>query len=74
MRAPIGGHGYGNPPLCFRPNGTRNLFPPGNHRRLPGFDLWEVTSGLKEGEQVVDGANFLIDADSKITSSFSENK
>jgi hypothetical protein len=39
-----------------------------------GSDLWEVTSGLKEGEQVVDGENFLIDADSKITSSFSENK
>lgn len=39
-----------------------------------GTDLWEVTSGLKDGEQVVDGANFLIDADSKITSSFSENK
>jgi Cu(I)/Ag(I) efflux system membrane fusion protein len=39
-----------------------------------GSDLWEVTSGLKEGDQVVDGANFLIDADSKITSSFSGEK
>ncbi len=37
-----------------------------------GTDLWEVTSGLKEGEKVVDGANFLIDSDSKITSSFAE--
>lgn len=37
-----------------------------------GSDLWEVTSGLKEGDQVVDGADFLIDADSKITSSFAE--
>ena len=37
-----------------------------------GSDLWEVTSGLKEGERVVDGANFLIDADSKISSSFAE--
>jgi hypothetical protein len=37
-----------------------------------GSDFWEVTSGLKEGDQVVDGANFLIDADSKITSSFAE--
>jgi multidrug efflux pump subunit AcrA (membrane-fusion protein) len=37
-----------------------------------GTDLWEVISGLKEGDQVVDGANFLIDADSKITSSLSK--
>jgi Cu(I)/Ag(I) efflux system membrane fusion protein len=39
-----------------------------------GDDLWEVTSGLKEGEEVVDGANFLIDADSKIKAAFAEEK
>lgn len=31
-----------------------------------GDDLWEITSGLEPGEKVVDGANFMIDADSKI--------
>ena len=39
-----------------------------------GSDLWEVTSGLKEGDQVVDGANFLVDADSKLKSAFDETK
>jgi Cu(I)/Ag(I) efflux system membrane fusion protein len=39
-----------------------------------GTDLWEVTSGLKEGDQVVDGANFLVDADSKLKSAFDETK
>jgi len=39
-----------------------------------GSDLWEVTSGLKEGDQVVDGANFLIDADSKLKAAFAEDK
>ena len=39
-----------------------------------GDDLWEVTSGLKEGEKVVQGANFLIDADSKIKAAFAETK
>jgi Cu(I)/Ag(I) efflux system membrane fusion protein len=29
-------------------------------------DLYQVTSGLKEGERVVSSANFLIDAESKI--------
>jgi hypothetical protein len=31
-----------------------------------GEDLWEVASGLKEGDRVVVGANFLMDADSKL--------
>jgi len=39
-----------------------------------GDDLDEVTSGLKAGEKVVQGANFLIDADSKIKAAFSEAK
>jgi hypothetical protein len=39
-----------------------------------GDDLDEVTSGLKEGEKVVQGANFLIDADSKIKAAFTESK
>ena len=39
-----------------------------------GDDLDEVTSGLKAGEKVVQGANFLIDADSKIKAAFSESK
>jgi hypothetical protein len=37
-----------------------------------GTDLWEVVSGLKEGDKVVDGANFLIDADSKLKAAFAE--
>jgi hypothetical protein len=39
-----------------------------------GNDLWEVTSGLKEGDQVVDGALYLIDADSKLKAAFAETK
>jgi Cu(I)/Ag(I) efflux system membrane fusion protein len=39
-----------------------------------GEDLVEVTSGLKAGDQVVDGADFLIDADSKLKAAFSEEK
>ena len=39
-----------------------------------GDDLWEVTSGLKEGDQVVDGALYLIDADSKLKAAFSDTK
>jgi ssDNA-binding Zn-finger/Zn-ribbon topoisomerase 1 len=39
-----------------------------------GDDLWEITSGLKEGEGVAVGANFLIDADSKIKAAFAEDK
>ena len=39
-----------------------------------GSDLWEVTSGLKEGDQVVDGALYLIDADSKLKAAFAETK
>jgi hypothetical protein len=37
-----------------------------------GSDLWEVTAGLKEGDKVVDGANFLIDADSKLKTAFTD--
>jgi len=39
-----------------------------------GDDLLEVTSGLKEGDKVVDGALFMIDADSKINAAFSDTK
>ncbi len=39
-----------------------------------GSGWWEVTSGLKEGQKVVDGANFLIDADSKLTAAFAGEK
>jgi len=39
-----------------------------------GDDLWEVLSGLKEGDQIVDGALYLIDADSKLKAAFSEDK
>jgi hypothetical protein len=39
-----------------------------------GSDLWEVASGLKAGDQVVDGANFLIDADSKLKAAFAAEK
>ena len=39
-----------------------------------GTDLWEVVAGLKEGDKVVDGANFLIDADSKLKAAFEETK
>ncbi len=39
-----------------------------------GDNLWEVTSGLKEGEKVVNGANFLIDADSKLKAAFADTK
>lgn len=39
-----------------------------------GDDLWEVASGLKEGDQVVDGALYLVDADSKLKAAFSESK
>lgn len=37
-----------------------------------GDDLWEVTSGLKPGDRVVDGANFMIDADSKLEAAFTD--
>jgi len=37
-----------------------------------GDNLWEVISGLKEGEKVVDGALYMIDADSKIQAAFSD--
>jgi hypothetical protein len=39
-----------------------------------GSDLWEVVSGLKEGDKVADGANFMIDADSKLKAAFAEEK
>ena len=39
-----------------------------------GDDLWEITSGLKPGDKVVDGAVFMIDADSKIKAAFSEGQ
>ncbi len=39
-----------------------------------GDDLWEVTSGLAPGDRVVDGANFMIDADSKLEAAFTEGK
>lgn len=39
-----------------------------------GEGWWEVTSGLKEGDRVVDGALYLIDADSKLNASFSDVK
>ena len=35
-----------------------------------GDDLWQVTSGLNGGETVVDGANFMLDADSKLAANF----
>ena len=35
-----------------------------------GDDLWEITSGLKEGDRVVDGAEFMMDADSKLQAVF----
>jgi hypothetical protein len=38
-----------------------------------GDSLWEVTDGLKEGEQVVSGANFLVDADSRLSSILSDS-
>ena len=53
---------------------------PGNFTPKPvqtgyeGNDLWEVISGVKEGDKVVDGALFLIDADSKLKAAFAETK
>lgn len=41
---------------------------------LQGDSLLEVTSGLKPGDHVVDGADFLIDADSKLKAAFSDEK
>ncbi|HVZ79336.1 MAG TPA: heavy metal-binding domain-containing protein [bacterium] len=35
-----------------------------------GDEGWEVLAGLQEGDEVVDGANFLIDADSQIKAAF----
>jgi hypothetical protein len=35
-----------------------------------GEDYWEITSGLKAGDQIVSGANFLVDADAKLEASF----
>jgi hypothetical protein len=32
-----------------------------------GDDLWEISDGLMEGEKVVSGANFLVDADSRLS-------
>ena len=32
-----------------------------------GDDLWEITGGLTAGETVVSGANFLVDADSRLS-------
>jgi hypothetical protein len=32
-----------------------------------GDDLWEIIDGLKAGETVVSGANFLVDADSRLS-------
>lgn len=39
-----------------------------------GDEGWEVLSGLKAGDQVVDGANFLVDADSQIKAAFAQEK
>lgn len=39
-----------------------------------GDDWVEVTSGLKTGDKVADGALFMIDADSKINAAFSDTK
>ncbi len=35
-----------------------------------GDGLWQVVSGLNGGETVVEGANFMVDADSKLTANF----
>jgi Cu(I)/Ag(I) efflux system membrane fusion protein len=35
-----------------------------------GEDQWQVLSGLNEGETVVEGANFIVDADSKLEANF----
>ncbi len=72
------------PPTAVMDTGTqRYVFiqtSPGNFTPQPvltgyeGNDLWEIISGLKEGDQVVDGALFLIDADSKLKAAFAETK
>jgi len=35
-----------------------------------GDNQWQITSGLNAGETVVEGANFIVDADSKLTANF----
>jgi Cu(I)/Ag(I) efflux system membrane fusion protein len=35
-----------------------------------GDDQWQITSGLNAGETVVEGANFMVDADSKLMANF----
>lgn|GEM_PF-1843652 len=35
-----------------------------------GDDQWQILSGLNAGDTVVEGANFIVDADSKLTANF----
>lgn len=72
------------PPTAVEDTGTRRyvFVSMGNGKIVPrivtvgfhGDDAWEITSGLKPGEKVVDGAVFMIDADSKIQSASSVNQ
>jgi len=70
------GEGLAIPFSAVLPTGTRNIVfvDKGGGKLEPRFielgakfgDVYQVTSGLKEGERVVSSANFLVDAESKI--------
>jgi len=70
------GEGVAVPAEAVLPTGMHNIVfvDKGNGRLQPRFvelgrkygDFFEVKSGLKEGERVVDSANFLIDAEAQV--------
>jgi len=70
------GEGLAVPVSAVMPTGKRNIVfvDKGEGKLEPRFieldrkygDFYSVTSGLKEGERVVNSANFLIDAESKV--------
>jgi Cu(I)/Ag(I) efflux system membrane fusion protein len=76
------GEGLTIPVSAVMPTGTRNVVfvDKGEGKLEPRIiqlgqkygDFYEVQSGLREGEQVVASANFLIDAESKVQQALSE--
>jgi Cu(I)/Ag(I) efflux system membrane fusion protein len=71
-----GGEQLALPVSAVLPTGTRNVvfLDKGNGRLEPRFielgrtygDFYQVKSGVSEGDRVVTGANFLIDAEAKV--------